>query len=118
MTAAWPWKGDTIAERARRIANALYALLPDDAVKKTVRAQAHAMGERWLGEDILRYGPEDVVTTKEASHLVFRGESTIRKWHSDGDLPNVRKGMYRVCDVMDCDARKRVRRQQRGGLAA
>lgn len=110
-TAAWPWPGDTALDRARRIANSLLALLPVDD-RPLLVTQAHAFGETWLGESLLRWTPDDIVTTAEAAELVHMKPSTIRKWHSDGSLPNRGRGRYRVGDVLDCAAARRQRRSQ------
>jgi excisionase family DNA binding protein len=63
-----------------------------------------------LGAQLLRYGPDDVVTTADAAQLVHVGASTIRKWHSQGHLEAVARGRYRVGDVLDCSAARRARR--------
>lgn len=105
----WPWPGDTALDRARRIANSLLALLPDAEQARHV-ATAHQLGETWLGADLLRWTPDDIVSTVEAAGLVHMLPSTVRKWHSEGDLRAVGRGRYRVGDVLDCAARKRARR--------
>lgn len=112
MTGAWPWPGDTATERARRIANSLLALLPD-AERPVWTARAHALGETWLGAELLRWTADDVVSTTEAAAIAHVGASTIRKWHSEGDLANRGRGRYRVGDVLDCAARRRARREAR-----
>lgn len=96
-------------ERARRIANSLLALLPDDEREKAV-ATAHQLGETWLGGDLLRWTTDDIVSTADAAGLLHVKASTIRKWHSEGDLPNCGRGRYRVGDVLDCAAVRRSRR--------
>ncbi len=108
----WPWPGDTPAERARRIANAMLAMVPEEQRQVAVR-HAHELGETWLGVEVVMWGPEDIVTTREASTVAHVGESTIRKWHSEGHLVNVTTGRYRVVDVLECSARMRDRRTQR-----
>ena len=108
----WPWPGDTPTERARRIANSLVALLPAHERDFWV-AKAHELGETWLGTSLARYTNDDVVSTAEAAALAYVGGSTIRKWHSLGQLKAVGRGRYRVGDVLDCAAARRGARQQR-----
>lgn len=105
MTDPWPWPGDTALDRSRRIANSLLALLPDAERVRAVR-QARAVGETWLGANLLRWEVSDVVSTAEAAELVGVGPSTVRKWHSQGYLPNHlgRRGCYVVARVLDCAA--------------
>lgn len=101
----WPWPGDTLTERARKIANSLLALLPDTEREHAIR-QARAVGETWLGANLLRWDKTDVVCTADAAELAGVGPSTIRKWHSQGYLPNHggRAGRYVVALVLDCAA--------------
>lgn len=108
MTDPWPWPEDLPVDRARRIANSLLALLPDDEAARHV-ATARRLGETWLGANLLRFDVTDVVTTAEAAELVHVGASTIRKWHSEGYLPNHlgRQGRYVVAHVLDCAAARR-----------
>ena len=106
MTDRWPWPGDTPTERARRIANSLLALLPEPE-RDTWTAQAHAVGETWLGATLLRWSADDIITTAEAAELIHVGASTIRKWHSAGQLHAQARGRYRVGDVLDCAAARR-----------
>jgi excisionase family DNA binding protein len=111
MTDPWPWPGDTPTERARRIANSLLALLPDQQRDHAIR-QARAVGETWLGRTLLRWDKTDAVTTAEAAELLHVNPSTIRKWHSEGHLPNHqgRTGVYVVAHVLDCAAQRRRER--------
>ena len=69
MTDPWPWPGDTPTERARRIANSLLALLPDQERDHAIR-QARAVGETWLGRNLLRWTNDDVIPPGEAAGLV------------------------------------------------
>lgn len=112
MSSEWPWPGDTPTERARRIANSLLTLLPADE-QPTWIAQARAVGETWLGADLVRWTADDIVTTATAADLVHVLPATIRRWHSDGELPNKSRGRYRVGDVLDCAAARRKRRSTR-----
>lgn len=102
----WPWPADNATERARRIANSLVALLPPDERKRHV-ATAHRLGETWLGATLIHHELDEVVTTTEAAGLIHMKPSTIRKWHSLGYLSAVRRGRYRVRDVLDCSAERR-----------
>lgn len=104
MTDPWPWPGDTPCERARRIANSLLALMPDEEQVRHVRT-ARGLGESWLGANLLRWGVEDVITTAEAAELVHVKPSTIRWWHSKGRLANRGTGKYLVGEVLDAAAR-------------
>lgn len=106
MTDPWPWPDDTPCERARRIANSLLALLPDEEQARHIRT-ARRLGETWLGVELLRWTPTDVVTTAQAAELLHVGASTIRKWHSLGYLPNHGRGRYVVAMVLDCAAARR-----------
>jgi hypothetical protein len=108
----WPDPADTATERARRIANSLLALLPADERPVWIE-RAHRLGETWLGGDLVRWTPTDVVTTAEAAGLVHVKASTIRKWHSEGDLPAHSRGRYLVADVLGAAARIRQRRANR-----
>jgi hypothetical protein len=113
VTNPWPWPGDTPTERARRIANSLLALLPDDE-RPMWAARAHALGETWLGETLLRWSVDDVVTPGEAAALVHRSTADLRKWVQRGVLARTGKG-YRVGDVIDASAAVRASRATRGG---
>jgi hypothetical protein len=106
----WPWPQDTACERARRIANSLLALLSGDDRDRAIR-QARAVGETWLGAQLLRWEVTDVVTTNQAAEILHVGPSTIRKWHSEGHLPNHgRPGHYVLGKVLDCAAARRTQR--------
>lgn len=111
MTDAWPHPGDTPTDRARRIANTILRRLPDDEQARAI-AQARAVGETWLGPELVRWTNDDIVPTKRAAEIIHVGPSTIRKWHSQGLLANHGRGRYRVGDVLDCAARIRHRRAQ------
>lgn len=106
MTDPWPWPGDNATDRARKIANSLLSLLPAPDREATIR-QARAVGETWLGANLLRWTPDDVITTNEAAELLHVKASTIRKWHSRGWLPNHGTGRYVVGAVLDCAAARR-----------
>lgn len=112
MTDPWPWPGDTALDRARRIANSLIVLLPEEE-REVWAARAHAIGETWLGATLLRWTADDIVTTAQAAELVHMRPSTVRKWHSDGHLRAVGRGRYRVGDVLDCSAERRRARRTR-----
>lgn len=110
----WPWPGDTPVERARRIANSLLALLPAPE-RPMWAARAHALGETWLGEDLLRWTPDDVVTPAEAARLVHRTTADLRKWVQMGVLERNGTG-YRVSEVLDAAAEvRRLRSTRRRG---
>lgn len=102
----------TPTERARRIANTLLSMLPDED-QQIMIARAHAVGETWLGSTLLTYTDDSVVTTAEAAAIVYVGPSTIRKWHSLGFLRSVDRGKYVVADVVDAAAAVRNRRNTR-----
>ena len=102
----WPWPGDNATDRARAVANSLLALLPTHERDRAIRT-ARAVGETWLGSTLLRYDVTDVVTTAEAAELLHVRPSTIRKWHSDGELTNRGTGRYLVSEVLDVAASKR-----------
>lgn len=109
MTDPWPWPEDLPVDRARRIANSLLVLLPEAEISRHV-ATARRLGESWLGANLLQWDISDVVSTAQAAELVHVGASTIRKWHSEGYLPNHRTGFYVVAAVLECAAaRRRVR---------
>lgn len=108
---SWPWPDDTPTERARRIANSLLALLPADERPVWV-ARAHALGETWLGEHLLRWTAEDVVRPAEAAALVHRTPADLRRWVSMGVLKRTGRG-YRVGDVIDASAAVARRRSAR-----
>lgn len=99
------------AERARRIANTLLALLPD-AEQETMRARAHAIGETWLGESLLRWTVDDVLPPREAAAVVHATPDKLRSWVHMGVLARVGRG-YRVGDVLDAAAEVRRRAQSR-----
>lgn len=106
MTDLWPWPGDTPCDRARQIANSLLAQLPVQDREAAVR-RARALGETWLGANLLRWDSTDVITTAEAAELLHTSPATIRKWHSRGWLPNHGTGRYVVAQVLDCAAARR-----------
>ena len=108
MSDPWPWPGDNATDRARQIANSLLALLPDGERERCIRS-ARAVGETWLGANLMRWEVTDVVSTAEAAELIHMRASTIRKWHSQGYLANHqgRTGRYVVADVLDCAAARR-----------
>lgn len=106
---SWPWPGDNATDRARRVANSLLALLPFDVQSRAV-VSARAVGETWLGPSLVAWDVSDKVTTAQAAELVHVKPSTIRKWHSTGQLQNCGTGYYLVAAVLDCAAaRRRVR---------
>lgn len=98
----WPWPGDTTTQRARRIANSLLALLPAEE-RPVWAARAHALGETWLGESLLRWTADDVVKPAEAAQLVHRTTADLRNWVRIGVLGRNGNG-YRVGDVLDASA--------------
>ncbi len=105
----WPWPGDNATDRARHVANSLLALLPDTERSRAI-VSARAVGETWLGANLLRWDTSDKVTTGQAAELVHVKPATIRKWHSTGQLQNCGTGYYLVAAVLDCAAaRRRVR---------
>lgn len=106
MTDPWPWPSDTPCERARRIANSLLALLSEPDRDMAIR-KARAVGQTWLGANLLRWDYSDIITTAEAAQLLHTTPSVIRKWHSRGYLPNCGKGRYLVAAVLDCAAARR-----------
>lgn len=107
----WPWPADSSTERARRIANSLLALLPAEE-RPVWTARAHALGETWLGETLLRWTAEDIVRPGEAAQLVHRSTADLRWWVHIGVLERVGKG-YRVGNVLDASAEMRRRRETR-----
>ena len=111
MTDKWPWPGDTPTERARRIANSLLMLLPADE-RPVWTARAHAIGETWLGETLVRWTADDVVPPGEAARLVHRTTADLRKWVQTGLLKRIGRG-YRVGDVLDASAQASQRRTTR-----
>lgn len=111
MTNQWPWPGDTPTERARRIANSLLALLPEDE-RPVWAARAHALGETWLGDTLIRWSADDVVSPGEAAAIVHRTTADLRKWVQRDYLSRVGKG-YRVGDVIDAARSVRERRASR-----
>ena len=74
--------------------------------------KARAVGQTWLGANLLHWDRTDVVCTADAAELANVGPSTIRKWHSLGYLPNHqgRAGRYVVAFVLDCAAARRRER--------
>lgn len=104
----WPWPGDNATERARRIANSLLALLPAEE-RPVWTARAHELGETWLGETLLRWTADDVVTPREAAALIGRTTADLRWWVHIGTLKRNGKG-YRVGDVLDASHTMRTRR--------
>lgn len=113
----WPWPGDTPCERARRIANALLLQLAPEAQREAIR-QARAVGETWLGPELLRWTDDDVITTAEAAELLHVREHTIRQWHSRDGLPNAgQPGRYQVRTLLDFTARRRRERAAQLDLA-
>lgn len=116
MTDKWPWPGDTPTERARRIANSLLMLLPADE-RPVWTARAHAIGETWLGETLVRWTADDVVPPGEAARLVHKTTADLRKWVQMGLLKRSGSG-YRVGDVLDAAATAQQRRAARGRRVA
>lgn len=116
MTGKWPWPGDTPTERARRIANSLLMLLPADE-RPVWTARAHAIGETWLGETLVRWTADDVVPPGDAARLVHRTTADLRRWVHDGLLKRVGRG-YRVGDVLDAAAGAHQRRATRSPRVA
>jgi hypothetical protein len=111
VTQAWPWPGDNPTERARRIANSLLALLPAEEVPVWT-ARAHALGETWLGVDLIRWSSDDVLKPAEAARLVHRTTADLRRWVHNGYLSRTGRG-YRAGDVIDAAAEARRRRGTR-----
>jgi len=112
----WPWPGDTATERARRIANSLLRLLPEDE-QLTWVARAHAVGETWLGANLQRWTVDDVVPPREAAGLVHVTPAHLRAWVRMGVLRRTGSG-YRVGDVLDASAELHRRRGTRVRVVA
>lgn len=112
MKDLWPWPHDTPAERARLIANSLLSLLPEEDRAEMTR-RAHALGQTWLGQDLLAWDNDDEVPTATAARIVHVRPSTIRKWRSRGHLKAVAPGRYRVADVLDASARRLTAQRDR-----
>lgn len=107
----WPWPGDTATERARRIANSLLALLPEQE-RAVWTARAHAVGETWLDRNLQRWTVDDVVPPREAAGLVHATPAHLRSWVRMGVLVRTGSG-YRVGDVLDAAAAVHRRRRTR-----
>lgn len=124
MSSNWPWPADSPTERARRIANSLLALLPADE-RPIWTARAHALGETWLGETLLRWTADDAITGKEAAQMLSVSEAVIRQWAckahpDDPDKPLLRRfrmqgrcRTYLVKDLLDAAAVVRQSRESR-----
>ena len=104
----WPWPGDTPTVRARCIANSLLALLPADERPELI-AKARAVGETWLGEDLLRWDVDDLLTPAEAARLVHVTPDRLRWWVHTGALTRTGR-RYRAGDVLDAAAQVSRRR--------
>lgn len=111
MTDPWPWPGESSTERARRIANSLLALLPEEE-RAIWAARAHAVGETWLGASLQRWTVDDVIPPREAAGLVHVTPAHLRSWIRMGVLRRTGTG-YRVKDVLDASAELHRRRQTR-----
>lgn len=110
------------AERARRIANTLLALLSPPE-RELYTARAHALGETWLGASLLTYTPDQAITTRQASELLCVSEGVIRNWAcmphpEDGNRPLLPRAgrdgknqTYLVRNLLDASAA--VRRTRR-----
>ena len=109
MTGRWPWPGDTATDRARRIANSALDEVPEPTRTKLIEL-AHALGETWLGATLMRWTPDDTITSEQAAQLVHVAPATIRKWRSRGHLHANQDGHYKVSDVLACAAARRQRR--------
>jgi hypothetical protein len=107
----WPFPGDTPTDRARRIANTLLALLPDDE-RARMTARAHALGETWLGTDLLRFTTDDLLPPRDAAAIVHATPDKLRSWVRMGVLARVGR-CYRVGDVLDAAAEVRRRAARR-----
>jgi len=91
--------------------------LPPEMQQQAIR-EARAVGETWLGPELLRWSDDDVITTAQAAELLHVREHTIRQWHSREGLPNAgRPGRYRVRDLLDWTARRRRYRAAQIDLA-
>ena len=77
--APWPWPGDTTRDRARRIANSLLSLVPEQQ-RDAIVSQAHRYGETWLGHDEVTADPDSYVSGADAADLVAVSPATIRQW--------------------------------------
>lgn len=73
-----PTEETTLAE-ARRIANYLLRLLPDD-VQADYVAKAHAGGIRWLGAEVIVYEDDRQVPTRVAAEIAGVVPETILRW--------------------------------------
>lgn len=118
MTDPWPWPSDTPCERARRIANSLLALLSESDRDMAIR-KARAVGETWLGEQLLLYTADQAITTAQAAAMLSVSQDVIRQWacrpHPDGSgralLPRAgrrgREMTYLVRNVLDASYHSR-----------
>jgi hypothetical protein len=121
----WPHPGDTALDRARKLANNLLTLLPEQIQQRAV-SRAHVMGETWLGGGLSVVDEADELTTEQASGLVAVSTDVIRKWactphpepgHGGPLLPRFgyrgRQRTYLARDVLAAAGAVRRAREQR-----
>lgn len=105
----WPIPTDTSTDRARTLANALYAALvaADPEAAAEIKDRAHGFGETWLGpQGTAAEGPW--LTREEVARLAKVSPDTVSQWTSRRKLTR-HPGGYAEREVLDFLAARRTR---------
>lgn len=113
----WPFPGDSILDRARRVAqsyrNALTAA--DPALCRLLDESASEVGEGWVVPQLATVDLDDEVTVEQAAELTGRTTACIHKWINRDRRLSARKNrqgflVVVVRDVLDVSASLRRKR--------
>lgn len=82
----WPHPGDTLLQKARRLAIAYRQHLntTNPTLCAALDDAARAYGEDWICGDIITVPDEQLLTTADAAELVGVDIETIRQWRKRG----------------------------------
>lgn len=111
----WPFPGDGVTARARRIASmyrqALLEVSPEACASLDRRSRSY--GEGWVAPQPVAWDLDDLVTAKQAADELFISAAAVRTAKSRGRLHGVEVSpgvwKYKVRDVLELAYKKRDR---------
>lgn len=110
----WPWPGDSVLDRARRVAreyrDALAATDPQRCAALDQRVVE--LGQPWIVPQPVTVGPDDLLTAEQLADYAQVGVRTINEWRRRGleAVDTVDGPRYRPRDLIAWDTRRRERR--------
>lgn len=121
---AWPYPGDGLLTRARRVAHAYRARLhaADPQACEDLDAAMRRWGQHWAVPSIVAVDPDQWLTPSEAAEIGLVGTATLRVWRARGKLTGRKttgpnggiRWEYRARDVMALAAESRRRKTTEG----